>query len=187
MDFGPKQSGWLINQLGVNQFYSVQALNRGQYPYKFIVFVYRRQSFEAEGKINFSPAYRHIVVLLHWSEYYECPSPDFSNAATTTTKRMNDSEEVGGGSAAGASAASATTTTTTATTTTTTTTAGASSSTLLPYAEEVRELQCFYSLVVLCVCVSGPLGPSLVHVSVCLSVSPTTASSTLELLVQSTD
>jgi hypothetical protein len=33
-------------------------------PFKFNVFVYRGQIFEAEGEIKFSPAYRHIVILL---------------------------------------------------------------------------------------------------------------------------
>ncbi len=39
-------------------------LNRGYYPYKINVFVCRGQIFEAEGEIQFSPVYRHIVLLL---------------------------------------------------------------------------------------------------------------------------
>jgi hypothetical protein len=41
--------------------------NRGLYPYKINVFVYRGQFFEAEGEIKFSPVYRHIVLLLEAS------------------------------------------------------------------------------------------------------------------------
>jgi hypothetical protein len=63
-------------------------------------------------------------LLIHWREFYECPSPDFSNVTRTTHEDEVDS------CTAGASATAAATTAATAT-------AAASP---LPYAQEVKKL-----------------------------------------------